>query len=69
MPLPSFSKAVGNASNPLENKPFRVVQPNGWSAGCSNSQDADLARVVEAWTTLPEPIRRALLALVGATGS
>jgi hypothetical protein len=27
--------------------------------------DADLARIVAAWPTLPEPIRRAMLALVG----
>jgi hypothetical protein len=31
--------------------------------------DPDLARVVEAWPTLAEPIRRAVLALIGsATG-
>jgi hypothetical protein len=28
--------------------------------------DPDLARVVEAWPDLPEPIRRAVLALIGA---
>jgi hypothetical protein len=28
--------------------------------------DPDLARVVEAWATLPEPIRRAVLALLGS---
>jgi len=27
--------------------------------------DPDLARLVEAWPTLPEPIRRAMVALVG----
>ncbi len=34
----------------------------GCSAGCS---DPDLARVIEAWATLPEPIRSEVLALVG----
>jgi hypothetical protein len=29
----------------------------------------DLARVASAWPTLPEAIRRAVLALVGAAGS
>jgi hypothetical protein len=29
-----------------------------------SATDADLARIVAAWPTLPEPIRRALLALV-----
>jgi hypothetical protein len=28
--------------------------------------DPDLARVIEAWATLPEPIRRAVLALLGS---
>lgn len=27
--------------------------------------DADLARIVASWPTLPEPIRRAMLALIG----
>ncbi|MBX7104514.1 MAG: hypothetical protein K1X57_10570 [Gemmataceae bacterium] len=31
-----------------------------------DSPDPDLARILEAWPTLPEPIRRAMLALVGA---
>ena len=30
--------------------------------------DPDLARIVGAWTTLPDPIRRAMMALIGATG-
>jgi hypothetical protein len=30
--------------------------------------DADLARVVEAWPSLPEAIRRAVLALVETVG-
>ena len=28
--------------------------------------DPELARIVDAWPTLPEPIRRAIAALVGA---
>lgn len=27
--------------------------------------DRDLARIIAAWPSLPEPIRRALLALIG----
>jgi hypothetical protein len=27
--------------------------------------DPDLAKIIEAWRTLPEPIRRAMLALIG----
>lgn len=29
--------------------------------------DAELARIVDAWGSLPEPIRRALLAMVDAS--
>jgi hypothetical protein len=28
-------------------------------------QDPDLQRLIDAWPTLPEPIRRAMLALIG----
>jgi hypothetical protein len=31
--------------------------------------DPDLARVVEAWRHLPEPIRRDVLALIASAGS
>jgi hypothetical protein len=31
-------------------------------------RDADLARLVNAWPSLPEPIRRAILALVASAG-
>jgi hypothetical protein len=30
--------------------------------------DRDLARVLAAWSTLPEPIRRAMLALIESAG-
>jgi len=48
--------------------------PSRRSAGCSEMQgeggifDPDLAALVAAWPTLPEPIRRAMMALVGASG-
>ena len=32
-----------------------------------SATDADLARIVAAWPTLPEPIRRAVLALIDMT--
>ncbi|MDY3559960.1 hypothetical protein R5W23_001158 [Gemmata sp. JC673] len=37
------------------------------STGSSNPTDPELARVVTAWATLPDPIKRAILALVGTT--
>jgi hypothetical protein len=30
--------------------------------------DGDLAWIIAAWTALPEPIRRAMLALIGCAG-
>jgi len=32
----------------------------------SGAVDPDLARILEAWPNLPEPIRRAMLALVNS---
>jgi hypothetical protein len=34
------------------------------SAAKSGAVDSDLGRIADAWPTLPEPIRRAILALV-----
>ncbi len=36
------------------------------SSGAATSTDPDLDRVVETWATLPDPIRRAILALIGS---
>jgi hypothetical protein len=36
----------------------------GSSTGSSNP-DPDLVRVIASWATLPEPIRRAVVALIG----
>ena len=47
----------------------------GCTAGCTRREDEPkggrpdgLARVVAAWPTLPEPLRRAVLAMIDATG-
>jgi len=47
----------------------------GCTAGCTCRENKPkgelrdgLARVVEAWPTLPEPLRRAVLALIDAAG-
>ena len=47
----------------------------GCTAGCTRREEGPkgrlpdgLARVVEAWPTLPEPLRRVVLALIGAAG-
>jgi hypothetical protein len=51
---------------------LRDAPPVGRSAGRSEQQseggtaDAELAALVAAWPTLPDPIKRAVLALVGS---
>jgi hypothetical protein len=37
---------------------------SGAAPANSPSSDPDLARVIETWQTLPEPIRKAILALI-----
>ena len=59
---------------PLAEPPVTPPTPVGCSAGCSDARrdgaapDSELARVVAAWPTLPDPIRRAMLALADAAG-
>ena len=54
---------------------MRPAPPAGCSAGCSDRQaeggigDADLAALVAAWPTLPEPLKAAIRALVGTVGA
>ena len=59
-----------NAPN-AKSIPISALQ-QATDAGCSGERreggitDPELARVVAAWPTLPEPIRRAMLALIRA---
>jgi len=57
--------------------PFKIVTSipdSGCSAGCSDRRDEggiddpELAAVIDAWPTLPDAIRRGILAMVGAAG-
>jgi hypothetical protein len=50
--------------NPKTDKASCSGAQPGCSAGCSD--DPQLARVVGAWPSLPEPIRRAVLAMIDA---
>ena len=56
--------------NGINEQCLRQTTDAGRSAGRSDEQgeggitDADLARLVAAWPTLPEPIRRAMIALI-----
>ncbi len=55
------SSVSGCSDNDLR-QPVSSGQPEG--AAESAALDPDLAAVVAAWPTLPEPIRRAILTLV-----
>ena len=61
--------------NPHDSKHFTSIAPSGRSAGRSEKQseatipDAELAALVAAWPTLPEPIKAAIRALVRAAYS
>ena len=61
-------------SNPLQAKQLTSIPDSRCSAGCSDQQgeggisDSELARLVAAWPTLPDAIRRGILAMVNATG-
>jgi hypothetical protein len=50
--------------------PARLTDPPTGTPdnGCEpvREMDADLARIIEVWATLPPPIRRAMLALISA---
>ena len=54
-----------NSTNDLELSPGRAL------ASCLaffEREQPDLARIVRAWPTLPEPVKLAVLALVGTGG-
>ena len=48
------------------------IAPSGCTAGCTGEQseggipDAELAALVAAWPTLPEPIKAAIRAMLGS---
>ena len=73
-PVSGFQDRIPTTLNPLNHKdlgqspdsclPF-VCPTHSESTPDSVSTDPDLARVIKAWATLPDPIRRAVLALVG----
>ena len=39
-----------------------------WKEAGHGQDDPDLGAVVQAWPTLPDPIKRAILAMIDATG-
>jgi hypothetical protein len=61
--LEPFSDSQGNTANP---------PPGSAKSGAVNAQtqpiDPALAALIDAWPTLPEPIRAGILAMVRAAG-
>jgi hypothetical protein len=49
-----------NSQGVRENSP----EPPAYSLSRETANDPELGKLVDAWPTLPEPIRRAILALV-----
>ena len=70
--LRGFSKATPESAEHYESQRIRESEPPHaapaqQASGPAVVSYADLAAVVAAWPTLPEPIRRAVLAIVGTT--
>ena len=57
--------------NPIIYKPLTSNPSSGCTAGCTRKQsdtgtpDAELSTIIDAWPTLPEPIKAAIRALLG----
>ena len=58
--------------NPIIYKPLTSNPSSGCTAGCTRKQsdtgtpDAELSTIIDAWPTLPEPIKAAIRALLGS---
>jgi hypothetical protein len=76
-PRPLAPQATGDASEGIQELEVTSTLPlactaactSGWENGQNRGEtadpiDADLARLIEVWPTLPEAIRRAILSLV-----
>ena len=67
-----YQKLLCRQRNHNSDSALRLTNDTGCSAGCSDPRseggipDAELAALVAAWPTLPEPIRAAIRALIGA---
>jgi hypothetical protein len=58
--------AITQNTNDLGNQPSSRAAKSGADSAASAPSDPDLARLIDAWPTLPGPIRRAVLALVNS---
>jgi hypothetical protein len=66
--FPAIIEADGEGFEPQRSssKKSALRKRGGAESGAVGAPlDSDLARIVAAWPTLPEPIRRAMLALIG----
>ena len=58
--------AIAQNTNDLGNQPSSGAAKSGAVSAASAPSDPDLARLIDAWPTLPGPVRRAVLALVNS---
>ncbi len=68
---PLIKSQTDTISNVQSQQQLTLTAADGCSAGCSYRQGEggmppDLARLVAAWPSLPEPIRAAIRALIGS---
>ena len=57
---------IGSNDKPLQNRAKSGAAESGALSGNSPQIDAELAKVIEAWPTLPDAIKAAVLALVNS---
>jgi hypothetical protein len=58
--------AIAQNTTNLGNQPSFGAAKSGAVSAASAPSDPDLARLIDAWPTLPGPLRRAVLALVNS---
>src|SRR5262249_36569839 len=66
--FPPTTPPAGPAQKPFLGR-STLPEPDPSTSPPADPLDPDLARVLTAWPTLPEAIRRAILALVGTAGA
>ena len=59
---------TGCKTKHLQQRPPIVDAESGALADKTTPADLDLAKVIEAWPTLPNAIKRAILAMIDACG-
>ncbi len=59
---------TGCKTKHLQQRPPMGGAESGAVVGRTAPSDPDLAKVIEVWPTLPDPIKRAIMAMIDACG-